>query len=48
MVANKRVIRQCQKIKDNLQGQAEECENDYTAYQLDCKLREDARIYYDY
>ena len=48
MVANKRLIRQCQKIKDNLQGQVEECETDYQAFQLDCKLREDARIYYDH
>ena len=48
MIANKKLIRQCQKIKDNLQGQVEECEADLEAYQLDCKLREDARIYYDH
>ena len=48
MVANKRVIRQYQKIKNNLHLQVEECEIDYETYQTDCKLREDARIYYDH
>ena len=48
MIANKKVIRQYERIHDNLQSQVEECEEDFLGFRQHCRAREDARIYYDH
>ena len=48
MTANKKVLRHYEKIKANLGGQVGECEEDFQTYLATCKIREDARIYYDH